>query len=118
VKTGTFTFAGNDSFIARAPGGETVRFRRVGEASAAAAYAGRYRNDEVMATYQAVPDGANLEFRIADRPDFVFHLAPLGPDTFGGSDIVVRFKRDAKGGITGASVATDRLFDLEFQKLF
>jgi len=117
VKAGTFTFADNDGFIARAPGGETVRYRRVGEASASAAYAGRYRNEEVMTTYQVIPDGANLDFRIADRPDFIFHLAPLGPDTFGGDDIVLHFKRDAKGAIAGASVATDRLFDLQFQKL-
>ncbi|MTW11617.1 serine hydrolase [Pseudoduganella eburnea] len=117
VKSGTFTFADNDSFIARGPGGDTVRYRRVGDASAPKAYAGLYRNDEVMTTYQVIPDGANLDFRIAYRPDFVFHLAPLGPDTFGGDDIVVRFKRDAKGGVTGASLARERLFDLQFQKL-
>jgi len=118
VKTGTFTFAGTDSFIARPPGGEAVRYRRVsGAAPDRAAYAGLYRNDEVMATYRVIPDGANLDFRIADKPDYVFHLVPLGPDTFGGDDIVIRFKRSANGGITGASLATDRLFDLQFQKI-
>jgi len=119
VKTGTFAFADTDSFIARAAGGEAVRYRRVHNAlsGGTAAYAGQYRNEEVMATYQVIPSGPNLEFRMADKPDYVFHLAPLGPDTFGGDDIVVRFKRDAKSGIVGASVATDRLFDLQFRKL-
>lgn len=121
VKTGTFAFADADNFIARSAGGEAARYRRVSDAvsdrAAPAAYGGHYRNDEVIATYQVIQHGTNLEFRIADKPDYVFHLAPLGPDTFGGSDIVVRFNRDAKNGIIGASVATDRLFDLQFQKL-
>lgn len=121
VKTGTFAFADPDTFIARAAGGEAARYRRVSDAvpdpAALGAYAGHYRNDEAMATYEVIPEGGNLAFRMADKPDYVFHLVPLGPDTFGGGDIVVRFKRDAKTGITGASVATDRLFDLQFQKL-
>ena len=121
IKNGTFTFADIDNFIARSAGGEAARYRRVSHAvsdrAALAAYAGYYRNDEVMATYQVIPSTTNLEFRIADKPDYVFHLAPLGPDTFGGSEIVVRFKRDAKAVIVGASVATHRLFNLQFQKI-
>lgn len=98
LKTGTFTFAGADNFIAHSAGTEAASYRRLNDAvsdrAALAADAGQYRNDEVMATYRVIPNSAGLEFRIVDKPDYVFQLAPLGPDTFGGSEIVVRSKRD------------------------
>lgn len=121
VGTGTFAFADRDSFVARGAGGEPVRFRRLANAASSPAalnvYAGRYRNDEVMATYRVVAREGGLEFRLVDKPDYAYRLAPLGPDTFGGSDIVVRFKRDAKGGVVGAHVAAERLFEVRFHKL-
>ncbi|MES2050253.1 MAG: serine hydrolase domain-containing protein [Pseudomonadota bacterium] len=117
VKSGTFIFAGHDNFIARAPGSETTGYQRVtGAMQNLSTYSGRYRNDEVMVTYEVSPESDKLAFRLSDKPDTVFHLAPLAADTFGGDDIVVRFKRNAAKKIIGASVSSERMFDLAFQR--
>lgn len=121
VKTGTFTFAGHNEFTARSPGGEGVLYRRAMElppdAAALSTYVGEYRSEEVSASYQVSQSRSGLLFRNVERPEYVFELTPRGPDTFAGGDMVVRFLREARGGIAGASVATDRLFDLRFQKV-
>ena len=121
LNTGTFAFSGPDQFVARYEGGDTVQFRRVMDAplepAALAAYAGSYRSEEVPATYQVSVDGARLAFRVAAHGGAVLHLNRLAPDTFAAAGSVVRFQRDAGGRVTGATVGTDRLFELRFDRL-
>lgn len=117
VKSGTFTFAGHNNFIARAPGSETTGYQRVmGATQKLSAYSGRYRNDELMVTYEVSPEGEQLAFRLSDKSDTVFHLTPLAADTFGGDYLVLRFKRNAAKKIIGASVTSERMFDLAFHR--
>ena len=121
LNTGTFAFSGPDQFVARYEGGDTVQFRRVMDAplepAALAAYAGSYRSEEVPATYQVSVDGARLAFRVAAHGGAVLHLNRLAPDTFAAAGSLVRFQRDAGGRVTGATVGTDRLFELRFDRL-
>ena len=121
VNTATFAFSGPNQFVARYEDGDTVRFRRLMEAApgraALAAYEGSYRSDEVPATYQVSADGAGLALRVAGNAGAAIPLSHLSPDAFGGAGFVVRFQRDAQGRVTGATVGTDRLFELRFDKL-
>lgn len=121
VGAGTFTFEGTDNFVAQSASTEAVRYRRTAGAppapGALRAYTGTYRSAEAAATYRVAIDGGRLVFWHADRPEYVFRLAPLASDTFGGGNIVVRFLRDARRRITGAKVSTDRLFGMPFERL-
>lgn len=120
VNTGTFAFSGPDQFVARYEDGGTVQFRRLVQTApdraALSAYEGSCRSDEVPATYQVSADGAKLVVRIAGN-GATMPLSPLAPDAFDGAGHVVRFLRDAQGRVTGATVGTDRLFELRFDKL-
>ncbi len=117
VKSGSFSFTGHDNFIARAPGSETTGYQRVAAAAQnLSTYSGRYRNEEITVTYEVIPEGEKLAFRLSDKPDTVFHLAPLAADTFGGDDIVLRFKRNAAKKIISARVSSERMFDLAFHR--
>jgi CubicO group peptidase (beta-lactamase class C family) len=121
VGTGTFTFNGADTFVAQSASTEPVRYRKMGKSplppAALKAYTGTYRSDEAQAAYQVASDQGQLVLRHASRPEYVFRLAPLATDTFGAGNIVVRFQRDGKQRITGASVSTDRLFGMAFTRM-
>jgi CubicO group peptidase (beta-lactamase class C family) len=119
-KTAVLTFDGVDQLLVEDESLDPARYRRVvkvaSDPAALAAFSGRYYSDEVQAGYVVSVGDGMLAFRFQDNPDYQFDLAPLGPDLFGGDDKVVRFKRDAAGRVVGASVATDGVFDLPFQK--
>ncbi len=119
-KTAVLTFSGADQFEVRDEGMDPSRYRRVtaaaADVSALAAFAGKFHSAEVQADYLVSVSGGMLEFRFQDNPQYKFELAPLGPDVFGSGEIVVRFKRDAAGGVVGASVSTDGLFELPFHR--
>ncbi len=119
-KTAVLTFEGADQLLVQDESLDPVRYRRVLKVAsgpaALAVFSGKYHNDDVQTSYVVSVSEGMLVFRFQDNPDYKFNLAPLGPDLFGGDGKVVRFKRDAAGIVVGASVATDAVFDLPFQK--
>lgn len=83
-----------------------------GEA-AIAAYAGRYRSDELDVTWTLVPVGRGLEVEMS-RSGAGFGLWPSVRDVFLSSDRVLAFERDASGAVTGFRVHTGRVKNLRF----
>ncbi len=86
-------------------------------ATALAAFAGRYRSDEIGATYQArVVDG---RLGLSVRPGEPNELTPSYPDAFtaGGGMGTVWFTRDASGTVRAMHVGAARVWDLVFTRL-
>lgn len=81
-----------------------------------AEYEGRYWSEELDVTYTvAVQNGRLVVIR---RPDPPVPLGPAYEDAFspGGSDIVLRFTRNAAGSVDGLSMYTGRVRHLRFIK--
>lgn len=93
-------------------------YERVAPASVSlaqvAAYAGRYRSDEVDVAYEIVVDGGTLRLRRA--PDDVFPLRPLFTDAFASEVGTLRFLRDPRGAVTQLQVTTDRAWAVTFTR--
>lgn len=96
--------------------GDTVRFVRVGmrrwqpAAAELAAFAGRYRNDEIGVLYDVrVQDGALV---VAVRAGMEERLVPTYQDAFDGFGGSVRFTRDARGRVTAMRFGAGRVWDL------
>ena len=119
-KTAVLTFDGADQLLVQDESLDPMRYWRVLKVAsgpaALAAFSGRYHCDDVQASYVVSVSEGMLTFRFQDNLDYKFDLAPLGPDLFGGGDKVLRFKRNAAGRVVGASVTTEGVFDLPFQK--
>jgi hypothetical protein len=69
-------------------------------------YLGRYRSDELGATYQLVLDGESLFMRHENphRNYFVNELLPIAKDRFRATPASFTFKRNHRGEITAALV--------------
>ncbi|MES2300079.1 MAG: serine hydrolase domain-containing protein [Pseudomonadota bacterium] len=121
IRSGSFVFADRDHFVSASPDGETVHYQHVAagapDATALAAFAGRYHSDEVAATYQLSVAGKALVFSLVGKADWVYTLTALAPDSFGGDDLLLRFKRDAGGHVIGLETSSARLFGLAFKKI-
>ncbi len=95
--------------------GDTVVFVReatqrwVPSAAELASLAGRYRNDEIGATYTVrVEDG---RLRITTRPGASEVLRPSYKDAFEGSGETVWFTRDRRGRVTAMHFGSGRVWD-------
>lgn len=80
-------------------------------------YVGRYRSDEVDATYDIGAGPGGLIWRIHDRPDFSETLKPVYADAFHGERATVRFLRNGGGQVTGLVVGVDRARKVQFERL-
>jgi hypothetical protein len=81
-----------------------------------AAFEGRYRSDEVNATYQARVENGRLVLRL--RAAVRRELTPVYQDAFtaGGGLGTIWFTRDARGGVTAMHTGSARLWDLTFRR--
>jgi CubicO group peptidase (beta-lactamase class C family) len=100
-------------------GGVAVRLRRAERAQpsrqALAAFAGRYRCDEIDSTYDLAADETGLTLSCLRFPPQ--KLAPAGPDAFDGEMARLTFQRDASGAPSGFTVSTGRVRGLPFQRI-
>jgi CubicO group peptidase (beta-lactamase class C family) len=103
------------------PDGDTVRFSYVADKTWTpapadlAAFAGRYRSDEVGATYVLEVKGDSLT--LSPRAGQVFTLRPSFPNGFAVRGRIVWFSRDRRGRVTTMHVSESRMWDLEFGRM-
>ncbi|HEX6161058.1 MAG TPA: serine hydrolase domain-containing protein [Thermoanaerobaculia bacterium] len=80
-----------------------------------AAYAGEYRSDEIAAPHRLrVHEG-----KLMARPGYGREVAlrPRERDVFQGPGLIIRFARDARGGVTGYRVDAGRVQGLQFVRV-
>lgn len=110
--------AGRAGFNMLTPDGDSVRFEPVADfaptAAQLAGFAGTYTSDEA---------DADLTFAVADGKlmmrDAGGNAAPLEPayaDAFSMGGGVIRFTRGPGGRVTGATVVSDRVWSMDFQR--
>lgn len=103
------------------PDGDTVNFVYVAEkawsptAADLAAFAGRYRSDEVRATYLLEVKGDSLT--LSPRAGQVIVMGPSVPDAFTARGRVVWFERDRRGRVTTMHFSEGRMWDLVFSRV-
>lgn len=111
-------FEGRDRFRVTLPGGVEWAYRRVEPfaptADELAAFAGRYESDEAGAAYLVTAEDGKLVLRLEDRPQIALRAAPAYRDAFEADGGIVRFQRDAAGGVSGFSVGISRVRELPF----
>lgn len=91
--------------------------RRIPDARPSAAeldrYTGAYRSDELRNTWTITRAGGEL--RVSGGPRGGLRLRPAGPDAFtDGTYVLVLFRRDSAGRVTGLTAATQRIQNLHF----
>jgi CubicO group peptidase (beta-lactamase class C family) len=78
-------------------------------------YTGAFRSDELRSTWTITRAGGEL--RVSGGPRGGLRLRPAGPDAFtDGTYVLVLFRRDSTGRITGLTAATQRVQNLQFVK--
>lgn len=111
--------AGVAAFRWTAADGDEVEYVREPEFAPTAAelqaYAGRYHSDEVEATYTVTVEDGTLLLRERFGP--AAELTPAYPDAFTLGGSVIRFARDAGGRVTALSSASDRVWNLRFDRV-
>lgn len=98
-------FPSGDGFELTSMEGQTTRYRRAQAWSPAAeearAFEGRYRSEDLGADYLIVPRANGLILRSEASPDKSIEISPVDRDTYMQRMMVVRFRRDAGGKVTG-----------------
>jgi hypothetical protein len=80
------------------------------------AFAGKYASEELEVTYTVTLRDSDLVIRIPGRSDVV--LGPIYVDAFHGAVVnVVKFSRDASGGVAGFTVNTGGVRGLRFDRV-
>jgi CubicO group peptidase (beta-lactamase class C family) len=99
-------------------GGKPDVFERVPEFTPSAQelrdYTAVYHSDEIEPLYEIKVEGDKLVLhRLKNKPDT---LRPVTRDVFGAGVGNIRFKRDARGQVSGFVVNTGRVINLRFEK--
>ena len=99
--------------------GDIVPFERVAEAAPTpeqlAEYTGEYTSEEAEVSYRVVAEDGKLV--VHGRPKASYPLAPLYADGFDADGLLVRFRRDAAGRVSGLSLGMARMWDLRFARV-
>lgn len=82
-----------------------------------AGFVGTYRNNEIGVTYRVILEGGQLSLRLDQRPQWRVKLTPIYQDAFTLEGNLARFRRDARGKITGLSLGSARVRDLRLAKI-
>ncbi|HSU17979.1 serine hydrolase domain-containing protein [Longimicrobium sp.] len=94
--------------------GRAVVYERPGPNAprpALADFAGDYASPELGARWAIRPGGSGL---VAAMPRDTAELRPAAPDVFSDGYLLVVFRRDAAGRVTGFAASTPRIFGVEF----
>lgn len=86
-------------------------------------YQGRFTSDELLGSFDVALDGKKLVLTVLGLSDITATLEARSPDVFEARGVpnldglLVEFKRDDSGRITGLAVAPDSLHELPFRKV-
>jgi len=80
-----------------------------------AALAGTYHSDDAETTYVVGAEDGRLT--VWQRPSRTRTFAPIYKDGFRSGGNIVRFRRDASGGVTGLSLSLGRVYDMRFERV-
>jgi CubicO group peptidase (beta-lactamase class C family) len=115
------TFPSNDRIEIRSMEGQTTRYRRAQPWSPTAAdlqaVDGRYGSAELGSVFEIVPATKALTMRFEKAPDKALELTPVERDTYMLRMMIVRFRRDANGRVTGFDYGNPVVRSIAFTRL-
>jgi hypothetical protein len=85
------------------------------EPSDLAAFAGSYHSADAETTYVIRPEGDGLV--LWQRPNVLRSLSPVYQDAFRTGGMMIRFRRDDSGRVTGLSLGLGRVYDMRFMRM-
>jgi CubicO group peptidase (beta-lactamase class C family) len=116
------TFLSNDRLEFKSMEGQTTRFRRAQPFTPAAAdlqsVEGRYESKELETVFEILPGTNNaVVMRSESSPGRALNLTPVERDTYMLSLMIVRFRRDAGGKVTGFDYGNPVVRNISFTRL-
>jgi|GEM_PF-135969 len=117
------TFLSDDRLEFRSmEGGQTTRYRRAQPWTPAAAelqsVEGRYESKEIGAVFEILPGtGGGIVMRSEGSPERAVNLTPVERDTYMQRMMIVRFRRDAGGKVTGFDYGNPVVRNIGFTRL-
>jgi CubicO group peptidase (beta-lactamase class C family) len=101
--------------------GQVTRYRRAQPWTPTAAdmqaVEGRYESRELGSVFEIVPGANALTMRMEGAPDRTLTLAPVERDTYMRSLMIVRFRRDAGGRVTGFDYGNPLVRSIAFTRI-
>jgi hypothetical protein len=115
------TFPDADHIEIRSMEGQVTRYRRAQPWTPTAAdlqaVDGRYESPELGTVFEIVPGTNTLTMRFEGAPDRSLELTPVERDTYMLRMMIVRFRRDASGRVTGFDYGNPAVRDIAFRRL-
>ncbi len=116
----TLVFRTNDELELTSKGGEVTRFRRgaawTPSAADLEAVDGRYTNGELGTVFEVLPGSNRIVLRFANDPGQAIEMEPVARDTYMRNLVIVRFRRDAGGRVTGLHYGNPLIRRLDFMR--
>jgi CubicO group peptidase (beta-lactamase class C family) len=116
------TFLSGDRLEFRSMEGQTTRYRRAQPFTPAAAdlqsVEGRYESKEIGSVFEILPGTNNdIVMRSESSPERAQNLTPVERDTYMLRMMIVRFRRDASGKVTGFDYGNPVVRNISFTRL-
>jgi CubicO group peptidase (beta-lactamase class C family) len=115
------TFVSPDRIEIKSMEGQVTRYRRAQPWTPTAADLqaadGRYESTELGSVFEVVPGSDKLVLRFENAPDKSLELTPVERDTYMLRMMIVRFRRDASGKVTGFVYGNPVVRNLAFARL-
>ena len=115
------TFTDPDHFEIRSMEGPVTRYRRAQPYTPSAAdlqaVAGRYESPELGSVFEIAPATNAITMRIEGAPQQSVELTPVERDTYMVRMMIVRFRRDASGKVTGFVYSNPVAKGIQFTRL-
>jgi len=116
------TFLSKEQIEFKSMEGQTTRYRRAQAFTPAAAdlqsVQGRYESKEIGTVFEIVPEtNNNIVMRPANSAGRSLNLTPVERDTYMLSMMIVRFRRDASGKVTGFNYGNPLMRNISFTRL-
>ena len=115
------TFLSNDQLEFKSMEGQVTRYRRAQPWTPTAAdlqsVDGRYESAELGTIFEIVPGANGLVMRFERSPDKSLELTPVERDTYMRSMMIVRFRREASGKVTGFDYGNPVVRNISFTRL-
>jgi hypothetical protein len=100
--------------------GEARLFRRAEPWTPAStdiqAVEGRYQSEDVDRVFEVLPGTNGIRLRLEGSPDKAIDLEPVTRDTYMQRLMIVRFRRDASGKVTGLEYGNPVVRNLPFTR--
>jgi len=114
------TFRSNDEFEIKSMEGEARIFRRAEPWTPAStdiqAVEGPYQSEDVDKVFEVLPGTNGIRIRFEGSPDKAIDLDPVARDTYMQRLMIVRFRRDASGKVTGLEYGNPVVRNLSFTR--